>query len=155
MNLKSDIPMHRLKVIMTSTATRLALVLMLLWSIVSCKSVVEAAVERVHLDSTYIGKRQYDSVFIADQLVERYFPSSFHYDTVMQAFFRTDTIYRDKVKTEFRYKLLRDTAYVQKVDTIPKVVTVVKTTNKPPDWCWVVLGLLVVSISLARYRNNP
>lgn len=77
---------------------------------------------------------QYDSIYIMDHSTERYHPSAFHYDTVVNAYLKVDTIYRDRTQTEYRYRLLHDTTYVQHTDTIPKVITVTQTKYRWPPW---------------------
>jgi len=99
-------------------------------------------------DTIYQASQKYDSIYVSDSLIERYHPSAFHYDTLVQALIRTDTIFREKQKMEYRYKFLRDTTYIHRVDTIPKLVTVEKTVHEryiPP---WIKYLAIVGAIAL-------
>ena len=115
-----------LKSLVTTILTLLkpVLVLTLLLSTASCRSPATIATERITHDTLYLAHEKYDSVYLQDISTERYHPSSFHYDTLVQAYYKVDTLYKESAKTEFRYKLLHDTTYIHKVDTIPKVDTV-------------------------------
>ena len=64
-------------------------------------------------DTIFLRKLKYDSIYIDRwQRIER----------------KADTVFYDRVKTEFRYRLLRDTVYKTRTDTVPvvKQVPVVK-----------------------------
>ena len=80
-----------------------------------------------------------------DHSTERYHPSAYHYDTVVQAYLKVDTIYRDRTQTEYRYRLLHDTTYVQHTDTIPKVIPVTQTKYRWPPWgvCLTVISFVL------------
>lgn len=145
--------MHKSKDIMILTHIRLALVSLLLLSMASCRAPTLAVVEKALHDTLYVGHEKYDSIYIADQSLERYLPSAFHYDTVVQAFFKVDTLIRDKLKTEFRYKLLHDTTYIHRVDTIPRVITVTQTHYKSPPWL-LYAGIAILFLWLIK-RTNP
>lgn len=57
-------------------------------------------------DTIFLRKLKYDSVYIDRwQRIER----------------KADTVFCDRAKTEFRYRLLRDTVYKTRTDTIPVV----------------------------------
>ena len=76
-------------------------------------------VERVSRDTLYLNHIQYDSIYIDNwQLTDR----------------SKDTIYIEKVRLEYKYKLLRDTVYRVQIDSIPVIreVEVVKTERYIP-----------------------
>ena len=90
-------------------------------------------VERVQKDTLYLNHIQYDSIYIDNwQLTDR----------------SKDTIYVEKVRLEYKYKLLRDTVYRVQIDTIPviKTVEVVKTEKYVPSIYKWSLGILIVIV---------
>lgn len=99
-------------------------------------------------DTLWQAHQQYDSICVLENHTEKYRPSSYHFDSLAHAYFKTDTLYRDRTKTEFRYKLLHDTTYIHRVDTIPRIVRVVETKNKTPVWWWVLMVGLGVVVTL-------
>lgn len=120
--------MQKSRITTILTPLRLALVSMLLLSTASCKTLRTEVVERTAHDTLYQAQERYDSICILENNWERYHPSPVRYDSVLQTLVKVDTICRESVKTEFRYKLLHDTTYIHKVDTIPKVVV-----QHPPE----------------------
>ena len=60
--------------------------------------------EHVTRDTVYINKLHYDSIYID------------HWQKIYQ---QSDTIYLDRTKYEYRYRLLRDTIYKTQIDSIP------------------------------------
>lgn len=72
-------------------------------------------------DTILLSKVKYDSVYIDRwQRIER----------------KADTVFYDRVKTEFRYRLLRDTVYKTQTDTIPvvKQVPVIRKERYTPPF---------------------
>ena len=71
-------------------------------------------------DTLWLSKVKYDSVYIDRwQRIER----------------KADTVFYDRAKTEFRYRLLRDTVYKTRTDTIPvvkQVLLIRKERYTPP-----------------------
>ena len=91
----------------------------------SCKTTSNTtAIVPVHSathDTIFLSKVEYDSVYIDRwQRIER----------------KADTVFCDRAKTEFRYRLLRDTVYKTRTDTIPvvKQVPVVKKERYTPPF---------------------
>lgn len=89
----------------------------------SCKTASNTtAIVPVHSathDTLWLSKVKYDSVYIDRwQRIER----------------KADTVFYDRVKTEFRYRLLRDTVYKTRTDTIPvvKQVPVIRKERYTP-----------------------
>ena len=77
-------------------------------------------VEQVSRDTLYLNHIQYDSIYIDNwQLTDR----------------SKDTIYVEKVRLEYKYKLLRDTVYKVQIDSIPVIreVEVIKTEKYVPS----------------------
>ena len=82
-----------------------------------------------------VGK--YDSVYIDRwQRIER----------------KADTVFYDRVKTEFRYRLLRDTVYKTRTDTIPvvrQVPVIRKERYTPPSTKFLAcLGIIALGASV-------
>lgn len=87
-------------------------------SLCSCSSSkqVTQLVEHTSVDTVYLNKLQYDSIYIyQDRLIDR----------------SRDTITITKTNNEFRYKLLRDTIYKVQHDSIPYTVTVTQYEERP------------------------
>lgn len=89
-------------------------------------------------DTILLSKVKYDSVYIDRwQRIER----------------KADTVFCDRAKTEFRYRLLRDTVYKTRTDTVPvvKQVPVVKKERYTPPFtkflaCLGIIALGAISI---------
>ena len=95
--------------------------------------------EHVTRDTVYINKLHYDSIYIN------------HWQKVYQ---QSDTIYLDRTKYEYRYRLLRDTVYKTQIDSIPYEVRVVETQveRHVPWWAKLLswIGALALILLLAR-----
>jgi hypothetical protein len=95
---------------------KMFLSLMLLFALMaSCTSVRYVPVESVKTDSIYINKVEVDSIYMQDSVYIKE---------------KGDTIYMYKYKYLNRYKLLTDTMYICKTDTINNVVEVEKPLTK-------------------------
>ena len=68
--------------------------------------------EHVTRDTVYINKLHYDSIYI---------------DNRQKVYLQSDTVYHDRTKYEYRYRLLRDTVYKTQIDSIPYEARVVET----------------------------
>lgn len=119
----------------------LLFLVLLLLLLSSCKTTSTSAIVPVHSathDTIFLRKLKYDSVYIDRwQRIER----------------KADTVFFDRVKTEFRYRLLRDTVYKTRTDTIPvvKQVPVVKKERYTPPFtkflaCLGIIALGTISI---------
>ena len=119
----------------------LLFLVLLLLLLSSCKTTSTSAIVPVHSathDTLWLSKLKYDSVYIDRwQRIER----------------KADTVFCDRTKTEFRYRLLRDTVYKTRTDTIPvvKQVPVVKKERYTPPFtkflgylCIIALGASVI-----------
>ena len=107
----------------------------------SCKTTSNTtAIVPVHSathDTLWLSKLKYDSIYIDRwQRIER----------------KADTVFYDRVKTEFRYRLLRDTVYKTRTDTIPvvKQVPVVKKERYTPPFTKFLacLGIIALGASV-------
>ena len=104
---------------------------------VGCRTLPEPEpVVRVERDSIYLRSVERDSVFVRDSVTIRE---------------QGDTVYRDRWRVEYRERVLRDTAYIERNDTITNVVEVEKalkwwerTRMAVGDVAIAVLGVLAV-----------
>ena len=101
-------------------------------TLIGCSSLRQATkiVHEVSTDSSYQSNVQYDSIIIyQDRLMDR----------------TRDTIYIKDKTVEYRYKMLRDTVYRLRIDSIPVVreVELVREVRHIP-WYAKVLSLLGV-----------
>ena len=118
------------------------LFLLLLLLLSSCKTTSNTTdIVPVHSathDTILLSKVKYDSVYIDRwQRIER----------------KADTVFCDRAKTEFRYRLLRDTVYKTRTDTIPvvKQVPVIRKERYTPPFtkflaCLGIIALGAISI---------
>lgn len=100
----------------------LFLLVLLLLLLSSCKTTSTSAIVPVHSathDTLWLSKLKYDSVYI---------------DRWQRIEHKADTVFCDRTKTEFRYRLLRDTVYKTRTDTIPvvKQVPVIRKERYTP-----------------------
>lgn len=129
----------------------LLFLVLLLLLLSSCKTTSNTAdIVPVHSathDTLWLSKVKYDSIYIDRwQRIER----------------KADTVFCDRVKTEFRYRLLRDTVYKTRTDTIPvvKQVPVVKKERYTPPFtkflaylCIIALGAISIFIIFKFKRS--
>jgi hypothetical protein len=78
---------------------------------VGCRTLPEPVAVRVERDSIYLSRVERDSVFVRDSVLIRE---------------KGDTVYRDRWRVEYRERVLRDTAWIERNDTITNVVEVEK-----------------------------
>jgi len=102
----------------------------------SCKTTSNTAIVPVHSathDTIFLSKVKYDSIYIDRwQRIER----------------KADTVFYDRVKTEFRYRLLRDTVYKTRTDTIPvvKQVPVIRKERYTPPFTKFLACLAIIAL---------
>lgn len=109
----------------------------------SCKTTSTSAIVPVHSathDTLWLSKVKYDSIYIDRwQRIER----------------KADTVFYDRVKTEFRYRLLRDTVYKTRTDTIPvvKQVPVIRKERYTPPFTKFLacLGIIALGASVCIF----
>ena len=86
----------------------------------SCKvkeKIVEVPIPQIKTEIKYIDKVKYDSIYLKDSVY------------IIQ---RGDTIYNIKVAYRYKYKYLKDTITINKVDTITRLqkITEIKVKNQ-------------------------
>ena len=86
----------------------------------SCKvkeKIVEVPIPQIKTEIKYIDKVKYDSIYLKDSVY------------IVQ---KGDTIYNNKVAYRYKYKYLKDTVIVNKIDTITRLqkVTEIKVQNQ-------------------------
>lgn len=121
----------------------LLFLVLLLLLLSSCKTASTSAIVPVHSathDTILLSKVKYDSVYIDRwQRIER----------------KADTVFYDRVKTEFRYRLLRDTVYKTRTDTIPvvkQVPVIRKERYTPPSTKFLAcLGIIALGASVCIF----
>ena len=91
-------------------------------------------------DTILLSKVKYDSIYIDRwQRIER----------------KADTVFCDRVNTEFRYRLLRDTVYKTRTDTVPvvKQVPVVRNERYTPPFTKFLacLGIIALGASVCIF----
>lgn len=109
----------------------------------SCKTTSTSAIVPVHSathDTLWLSKVKYDSIYIDRwQRIER----------------KADTVFYDRVKTEFRYRLLRDTVYKTRTDTVPvvKQVPVIRKERYTPPFTKFLacLGIIALGASVCIF----
>ena len=99
------------------------LLLLTLLTVYSCSTSrhVTGLVEHASVDTLYLSNVQYDSIYVyQDRLLDR----------------SRDTVYLRDVSVEYRYRLLRDTIYKTRIDSIPIIreVEVVREVPRPKSW---------------------
>ena len=91
-------------------------------------------------DTILLSKVKYDSVYI---------------DRWQRIEHKADTVFYDRVKTEFRYRLLRDTVYKTRTDTVPvvKQVPVVRNERYTPPFTKFLacLGIIALGASVCIF----
>ena len=119
----------------------LLFLVLLLLLLSSCKTASNTtAIVPVHSathDTIFLRKLKYDSVYIDRwQRIER----------------KADTVFYDRAKTEFRYRLLRDTVYETRTDTVPvvKQVPVIRKERYTPPFTKFLayLGIIALGASV-------
>ena len=120
------------------------LFLFLLLLLSSCKTTSNTTdIMPVHSathDTILLSKMKYDSVYI---------------DRWQRIEHKADTVFYDRAKTEFRYRLLRDTVYKTRTDTVPvvKQVPVVRNERYTPPFTKFLacLGIIALGASVCIF----
>lgn len=79
------------------------IIILLASAIWSCRSVKYVPVETVKTDSVYVNKWHRDSVHVRDSVF---------------LLIKGDTVFRDRLKVVYRDKLVTDTSFIERVDTV-------------------------------------
>ena len=90
-------------------------------------------VEHVTRDTIYLSTHHYDSIYI---------------DNSQKVYQQSDTIYLDRTKYEYRYRLLCDTIYKTQIDSIPVIreVEVVREVRHVPAIYRFSLAIVVILV---------
>lgn len=115
----------------------MALVILFALLLTGCKAQQPQVVEKIITKTEYIDRHHYDSIYI---------------DKVEYVDRGSDTIIIERVKTEYRYKLLTDSIEVLRIDSIPYEVERIVKVNKLNDYqkTMITLGWLAVVIIALR-----
>ena len=116
---------------------------------IGCRSAKQAAqlIREVRTDTLYLSSQHYDSVYVSrDHFTDR----------------SRDTVYIKDSILEYRYKLLRDTVYQTRVDSIPilREVEVVREVPRKRNWidylCYTITAILsgLLLIRVLRYLRG-
>ena len=114
-----------------------------------CRSAKQAAqlIREVRTDTLYLSSQHYDSIYVSrDHFTDR----------------SRDTVYIKDSILEYRYKLLRDTVYQTRVDSIPilREVEVVREVPRKRNWidylCYTITAILsgLLLIRVLRYLRG-
>ncbi len=116
---------------------------------IGCRSAKQAAqlIREVRTDTLYLSSQHYDSIYVSrDHFTDR----------------SRDTVYIKDSILEYRYKLLRDTVYQTRVDSIPilREVEVVREVPRKRNWidylCYTITAILsgLLLIRVLRYLRG-
>ena len=112
----------------------------MLFVICSCRTVKYVPVETIKIDTTYINKLQRDSIYMLDSVYVKE---------------KGDTVLIEKYKYLYRDKLVRDTMYISKVDSIQVPYPVEKELTRWQQFrmnfgglavCIVVISILILIV---------
>ena len=119
----------------------LLFILLVACTLIGCatsRQATQVAVASAH-DTVYFNKVLYDSIYI---------------DSWHRTYQKADTVVVEKTKLEYRYKLLRDTVFRARIDSVPVIreVEVVREVRRVPWYAKVlsVLGVLLLIIILFK-----
>ena len=119
---------------------------------IGCRSAKQAAqfIREVRTDTLYLSSQHFDSIYIFQERTSDYHMNPLNPLKPSE----TDTVFIKDVAVEFRYRLLRDTIYKTRIDTIPYEVRVVETqVVRHIPWyakllSWI--GIIALILLLAR-----
>lgn len=123
-----------------SRCITLAPFMCMLFVICSCRTVKYVPVETVKVDTTYINKLQRDSIYMLDSVYVKEIE---------------DTVLIEKYKYLYRDKLVRDTMYISKADSIQVPYPVEKELTRWQQFrmyfggwamCIVVISILILIV---------
>lgn len=128
-------------------ATAMIVVAIIVGMLTGCKTHEPVVVERVSHDTIYRLQLSRDSIMVRDSI---YITERMQGDTL--------TITRDRWHTAYRDRLMRDTTYISKCDTIPQVVEVpAKLTAwqhvKMSLWWIAVVEFLIITLVVLALKR--
>lgn len=114
---------------------------MCLLLVCSCRTMKYVPVETIKIDTTYINKLQRDSIYMLDSVYVKE---------------KGDTVFIEKYKYLYRGKLVRDTLYMAKTDSIQVPYPVEKELTRwqqfRMDFGGWVIGILAILITIMIVR---
>lgn len=119
---------------------------------IGCRSARQAAqlIREVHTDTLYLSNVQYDSIYIFQERTSDYHMNPLNPLKPSE----TDTVFIKDVSVEYRYRLLLDTVYQTRVDSIPVIreVEVVREVRHVPWYAKLLswIGAFALILLLAR-----
>ena len=119
---------------------------------IGCRSAKQAAqlIREVRTDTLYLSNVQYDSIYIFQERTSDYHMNPLNPLKPSE----TDTVFITDVSVEYRYRLLRDTVYQTRVDSIPilREVEVVREVRHIPWYAKLLswIGAIALILLLAR-----
>ena len=123
----------------------LLFILLVACTLIGCatsRQATQVAVASAH-DTVYFNKVLYDSIYI----------DSWHH-----TYQKADTVVVEKTKLEYRYKLLRDTVFRARIDSVPVIreVEVVREVRRVPWYAralsWLgALFIILLILKILRY----
>ena len=123
----------------------LLFILLVACTLIGCATSKQATqvVESSLRDTIYLNKVVYDSIYI---------------DNWHHTYLKADTVVVEKTKYEYRYKVLRDTVYKARIDSVPVIreVEVVREVRRVPWYAralsWLgALFLILLILKILRY----
>ena len=119
---------------------------------IGCRSAKQAAqlIREVRTDTLYLSSQHYDSIYIFQERTSDYHMNPLNPLKPSE----TDTVFIKDVSVEYRYRLLRDTVYQTRVDSIPilREVEVVREVRHIPWYAKLLswIGIIALILLLAR-----
>ena len=119
---------------------------------IGCRSARQAAqlIREVHTDTLYLSNVQYESIYIFQERTSDYHMNPLNPLKPSE----TDTVFIKDVSVEYRYRLLLDTVYQTRVDSIPVIreVEVVREVRHVPWYAKLLswIGAFALILLLAR-----
>ena len=133
--------MHASPHTIPSTLASLVLALTLSMSTSSCSTHRHATEVVTHTarDTLYIRQTAYVSIYI---------------DRWQSSYQKSDTVYLEKIRREYKYQLIRDTIRTVSIDSIPvvKAIEVVREVTRLPWWSKALSTLGFVFLMIMAYK---
>ena len=135
------------------------IIFLTLLTVCSCSTSrhVTQLVERTSVDTLYLSSQHYDSIYIFQERTSDYHMNPLNPLKPSE----TDTVFIKDVSVEYRYRLLRDTIYKTRIDSIPVIreVEVVREVRHVPWYAkflsWIgTLALLFLLIRVILYLRG-
>lgn len=122
---------------------KMVIVIVIVIVTTSCTTTKTVPTESIRKDTIYINKQSYDSIYIDNtHLIDR----------------GGDTVYIKDKLIEYRFRSLRDTIRIARIDSIPYEVKIIETkeVRKPPNLfdylCYLSIGIIIGAILWKLYR---